>query len=96
VLLRAVLEKFTGCQVHVRGGDGCQDGGYVGPDGAHGHYWVEVDSQTDGRWVVDITADQFGGPPVLVLRSAEAPGYVAGDQNVVDEQVDMLLKECGL
>lgn len=33
----------------------------------HGHAWVE----TDG-WIVDITADQFGGPPVLVVQHPDA------------------------
>lgn len=52
-------------------------GGYHGPDGQGGcHMWVEGLArrgrglEPGGRIVADITADQFGGPEVLVLEGA--------------------------
>ena len=88
ILLSSMLERFGNCKaVTIRGGDGQGDGGYVDAAGVwHGHYWIEADDGS-GALVMDITADQFGGPAVVVLRKDEARNYVPGSQVVVDEHV---------
>ena len=88
ILLARMLNAFGDCDsAIVRGGDGLGDGGYRDAKGAwHGHYWVEVDTSA-GKVIADITADQFWQPAVVVIPFAEAVGYVAGDQSVVDEHI---------
>lgn len=73
----------------IRGGDGREDGGYRDADGVlRGHYWVEASSTIGARYVLDITADQFGGPATVAMSVANAHGiYVPGDQAVVDQHV---------
>lgn len=90
-LLAATLRQFGDCRsVKVRGGDG-EDGGFTTADGAcHGHYWVEADAAA-GTLVLDITADQFGHEPVLMLPLAEAVQYRSGCQSTVDEHMLTLL-----
>lgn len=94
-LLQQTLEKFAGCSVEIRGGDGAGDGGLRGLDGAwHGHYWAEVELQNGSRIVADITADQFGYEPVVVVPIGEASAqYVAGHQGTVDEAVAEIVEE---
>ncbi len=85
-LLRRSLEQFADCVAKVCGGDGHGDGGVRGSDGAwHGHYWVEGRTFTGKAFVADITADQFGFEPVVVLplRQARA-NYLPGAQDDVD------------
>lgn len=59
--------------------DGGERGAPVGPfgfhaDGSwHGHAWVEA-----GGCIVDITADQFGDAPVIVVPVPD-PRYAAGE-----------------
>lgn len=89
-LLRLSLRQFGNCsEVIIRGGGGGRDGGYR--DGAgvvHGHYWVET-CTPEGRFVLDITADQFGADPVLVSPIAAARDrYLPGDQWLVDAHVE--------
>ncbi|MCC2917687.1 hypothetical protein EKO17_21050 [Enterobacter hormaechei subsp. xiangfangensis] len=84
VLVKMMLESRTGYKVTQKGGDGQGDGGYFDAAGGHGHYWVEVDTAA-GAYVVDITADQFGADPVVVVPASN-PQYVPGDQQLVDEQ----------
>ena len=88
VLLARMLNAFGDCdRAIVRGGDGLGDGGYCDAKGAwHGHYWVEADTPA-GKVIADIAADQFWQPAVVVIPFAEAVGYVAGDQSVVDEHI---------
>jgi len=88
VLLSTLINQFGDCtKAVVRGGDGAGDGGYCAPDGSwYGHYWVEV-AQASNTLVADITADQFGLSPVLVLPMVEAHSYVAGNQNLVDTHI---------
>jgi len=74
-------------QALIRGGDGCGDGGFLDANGViHGHYWVECNVGSD-RWIVDISADQFGSEAPLVLPYAMAHQYIPGDQGVVDRHV---------
>lgn len=49
--------------------------GYLCSGTWHGHAWVLC-----GGWIVDITADQFGGPPVQIVRP-EDPRYRPGKQD---------------
>lgn len=82
-----MFNKFTYFECVARGGDGIQDGGYFDAAGAgHGHYWLEVDTP-EGRYVVDITADQFGDAPVVIERAEGNTKYVPGNQQLVDEHL---------
>lgn len=91
-----ILGKFTQAEITIRGGDGKGDGGLVVDGVARGHYWLEADIQGD-KYIVDITADQFGLPPVIV-ESIEVMGqiYVPGDQQVVNDHVLVMKKEIAL
>jgi hypothetical protein len=73
----------------VRGGDGDKDGGLKDAAGnLRGHYWVEGTAANGDTFIADITADQFGYPPVVVLSLEEGRSlYVSGDQAVVDAHV---------
>lgn len=88
-----ILGKFTQAQITIRGGDGDGDGGLVVDGVAHGHYWLEAEIQGD-RFIVDITADQFGLPPVIVERiEVMAQIYIPGDQQVVNDHVLEMMQE---
>ena len=93
-LLSKMLEQFLpGCSAAIRGGDGCGDGGYLDVQGVwHGHYWVEA-TTLEGCFVVDVTADQFGAAPVVVLPVARAVHYCPGNQALVDLQVKEAVAE---
>lgn len=92
ILVRSVVGKFTLCRPVIRGGDGEGDGGYRDDAGRMwGHYWIEAADSVGRTWVIDITADQFGGPPVVVaplptLRER----YLCGDQPLVDSHIVQL------
>ena len=94
LLVRAAIKQSTGMRAVVRGGGGEHDGYRDSRGRLHGHSWVEATSRETGRWVVDITADQFGGPKTLVLPVAQArKHYVPGDQAVIDEHLADFSKE---
>lgn len=91
ILVELAVNKWSDLVARVRGGDGEGDGGYIDAENkVHGHYWVEAGNSFDDpdSWVVDITADQFGGPAVVVesVRTAR-PRYVPGSQELVDSHV---------
>lgn len=90
ILLQMMIRLYCGrdCAV-IRGGDGRRNGGYVDAAGnAHGHYWVEATDDTDDRYVLDVTADQFGGPPLVQMPLATASStYIPGDQQTIDAHV---------
>lgn len=90
ILLQMMIRLYCGrdCAV-IRGGDGRRDGGYIdGTGSAHGHYWVEAATDDGERYVLDVTADQFGGPPVVQMPLATASGiYLPGDQRTIDAHV---------
>ena len=74
---------------YIRGGDGDKDGGCRDTAGGmRGHYWVEVTLADGTCGVADITADQFGHPPI---RWLPLPGAATlqqpGRQNLVDASV---------
>ncbi|HHL0036612.1 TPA: hypothetical protein ACQZK0_004885 [Enterobacter mori] len=84
------FKKFTSYQCILRGGDGAEDGGYIDTLGnRHGHYWLQVEADT-GAFIVDITADQFDGPPVSVLPLHNNEQYMPGDQELIDEHFNQL------
>ena len=95
VLLSVSLGKFFGLEVQFQGGGGGLDGGFVDLAGvARGHYWLKATAPSGEAWVVDITADQFGGDPVVVLPFSESEErYVPGDQSTVDRGIGELMAE---
>ena len=93
VLCSVVINRFTNLQAIVRGGDGEADGGLFIDGVGHGHYWVEA-REGDQAFIVDITADQFGLPPVIVAPTDDLPArYIPGDQATVDEHAAELRHE---
>lgn len=94
-LLHVSIQNFTTCVATICGGDGLLDGGVLGTDGFwHGHYWVEVELGNGSRFVADITADQFGYHPIVVLSYPDASAtYHAGHQPTIDEAVSDLAAE---
>ena len=87
-LSKLLIDKFSPFEAIYRGGDGHGDGGYKDSKGnIHGHYWLEVVSKRY-RYIVDITADQFGDLPVVVLPIDSASQYISGNQQIIDEHYD--------
>ncbi|MGH8463068.1 MAG: hypothetical protein ACRER5_02910 [Pseudomonas sp.] len=90
IVLQMMVDLHAGrpCAV-IRGGDGEAGGGYVDATGRiHGHYWVEATEATGRRYVLDVTADQFGGPQQVHLAlPLAARQYIPGDQALVDLHV---------
>lgn len=61
-----------------------------------GHYWVVVRMPGGSEFVVDITADQFGYEPVVVMSiGAARDRYREGPQAEVDAVFVELAVECG-
>jgi len=90
------INKFTAAKAIIRGGDGEGDGGLLVDGVRNGHYWLEVDVCGD-RFIVDITADQFGLPPVIIERvEVMQQLYVPGDQMVVDGHVADMKNQIGM
>lgn len=89
VLLAECLTRFAGVRARICGGGPPEDGGALDTDGAwRGHYWVEGVRADGSSFVVDIAADQFGWPKVVLLQGGEAAArYRAGDAQTVDTQV---------
>lgn len=98
VLAAWLWNRFHGGGARLRGGDGDLGMGALDALGTwRGHYWVEVFDK-EGRFVVDITADQFGHPPVRVLLHSDVAGhqYRAGRQDLVDAAVEDLAESLGM
>lgn len=89
ILLALLLSKFAGAPSRVCGGGPPMDGGLMGKDGVlQGHYWVEGHCASGESFVADITADQFGYAPVVVLDGAAAKTlYFCGDPLLIAEHV---------
>lgn len=86
-----LFDKFTDYQTAYRGGDGHGDGGYIDADGIHhGHYWLNIQTANQA-YIVDITADQFGAEPVVVLPLSKAEQYVSGCQEIVEDHFTDLI-----
>jgi len=96
-LVRAMVTRWiVDARATIRGGDGHQDGGCLDVDGTlRGHYWVEIELPGGERGVADITADQFGHPPIRWVPFPRAAAeYRPGHQATVDasaQDVDSLL-----
>ncbi|WP_308220078.1 hypothetical protein [Nisaea acidiphila] len=72
LFLAAVLHAH-GHGAHIeQGNDPEAEEGYLHDGAWHGHAWVEC-----GGWILDISADQFGRPPVL-LAPVDDPAYRRG------------------
>lgn len=95
VLVLVTVQRFELGTARVRGGAGEDNNGTLGADGLwHGHYWVEVADAQGHAFVVDITADQFGHPPVRVIPAPDAAAsYRAGEQSTVDQAVQELVDD---
>lgn len=89
ILLSTILSKFANAPSQVCGGGPPMDGGLRGKDGViRGHYWVEGHCATGEHFVADITADQFGYAPVVVLDGSAAKDiYFPGDPVLIAEHV---------
>lgn len=89
ILLKQALERFAKCTVEIKGGGGLGDGGAMSLDGElQGHYWLEGLTSHEERFLADITADQFGHAPVVLLWSEDSwAGYNAGNQAIVGAHV---------
>jgi hypothetical protein len=84
------LEKMLGRPFEVMGGAPLFEGDAAGYfDGAqwHGHYWV-----TDGERIVDLTADQFGAEPVVLVRDPD----VRYEANYTEEELEDALQHVRL
>lgn len=88
VMLCEMLDHFSSVKTIIRGGGPPDDGGVMDAHGViRGHYWVELELG-DQAFVADITADQFGHAPVVVLPlPAARVQYMPGNQANVDEAV---------
>lgn len=92
LLLAFLITRFSPRQIWVRGGSdgfgrGCLDANGVW----RGHYWLEAAIADHEIVVLDITADQFGHPPVRVLDAGAARRcYSPGPQMMVDEAAQEL------
>lgn len=90
------INKFTAANAIIRGGDGEGNGGLLVDGVRNGHCWLEVGVCND-RFIVDITADQFGLPPIIIERvEVMQQLYVPGDQQVVDGHVADMKNQLGI
>lgn len=90
-LLKSAYAYFSDFQVLCRGGDGETSGFRDSSGGLHGHYWLAIKTQTD-TFIVDITADQFGYPAIIVEEEHSSLAYVPGDQENIDEHFESVLQ----
>lgn len=91
ILTALLLSKCGYGDAEIRGGDGATDGGVLDSDGnLRGHYWVDLKARLGRRYVVDVTADQFGYALVVVLQLEDVAigsRYRAGNQRLVEDHV---------
>jgi hypothetical protein len=82
----------------IRGGHGKENQGILGIDGNwQGHYWVHAISNDGNQLILDITADQFGYPKVVVSPVADSMHmYRAGRQHEVDISAFEIATELGI
>lgn len=98
LLLKESLERFADCTVDICGGDGQEDGWVFDTAGAkRGHYWTEGVTPGGARFLADITADQFGHEPIVLLwREDSWETYQPGDAARVSSHVKELGEELRL
>lgn len=82
LFLKMVIESL-GEEAYFRGGGtrfpDVKDGGFRDSEGVwHTHFWVEVDNE----FIIDITANQFGAPEVIVtsLDDDRYKSNITGDE----------------
>ena len=94
-LLKKFGSEFGHARPMVRGGAGSHNEGALDTFGNwHGHYWVEVRVMDGSAFVIDVTADQFGHAPVVVMPLGSASNfYRAGPQPEVDEAFENLKEQ---
>lgn len=96
-----LLHRYApGWTAAVRGGGGPGGGVATGVLDARGrlqgHYWIEATAPDGAAFVVDVTADQFDHPAVVVLPMLDAANrYRPGLQREVDEAFSELVREYG-
>lgn len=73
LFLATVLQEHGFDAAVAQGNDPGANEGYCHNGRWHGHAWV-----TCGGWIVDISADQFGCPPVSI-RPLDDPAYRTGN-----------------
>lgn len=97
MLLAALMTKFGPCKPCIRGGNGYLGFGATDLAGTwHGHYWLEALMPSGTFFIIDITADQFGFDPVVVIPLGESGSrYKAGDQMEVDAAFSELACQYG-
>ncbi|MEO9899295.1 transglutaminase domain-containing protein [Nisaea sp.] len=75
LFLATVLQEY-GFDARVeQGNDPAQDEGFFNDGRWHGHAWVVC-----GGWIVDVSADQFGCPPVNIEQE-NAARYRKGSED---------------
>jgi len=97
VWLASSLNRFSMARAVVCGGGD----GIAGARDVHGtlrgHYWIVATLHDGTVVIIDITADQFGHPPVRVIDLSESHHlYVAGEQAIVDEAVRAMAQHLGV
>lgn len=80
VLLASTINRFSSWHARIRGGS------FLAGAERHGHYWVQAGLH-GAEFVLDISADQFGAPAVLVLPLAVADGYLPETDDVIAEHI---------
>lgn len=83
VHLTSMVNKFSDWHAAVHGG------AWQAQDGElHGHYWVQA-TLNEAKFILDITADQFGAGKVLVLPLAAASQYILDEDSLVAEHIEL-------
>jgi hypothetical protein len=79
------LSKILGKEWKVAGGEALvhgHPGGFFDGLEWHGHYWV-----TNGRHILDITANQFGAPDVIVTEAGDVRYHKNYTQEELSEHI---------
>lgn len=99
ILLATTLNRFARTCAVVCGGGPPMDGGLIDSSGSvRGHYWVEGATADGSLFLADITSDQFGFAPVILMPLAAARArYTPGDHariatHVTEERIQLELE----
>lgn len=89
-----LINRFGRGRAVVRGGGHAEAGARDVNGVWHGHYWADVSLPEGDGFTVDITADQFGYEPIVVLPLDSARlRYRPGPQCEVDAALEVLAQE---
>lgn len=80
-LLASMVNRFSAWEARVCGGSWCAADGQ-----RQGHYWVQA-RLNEAQFVLDISADQFGAPEVLVVPILAAQNWQPDDSVCIDEHL---------